>query len=112
PPYLFKKDGSGQFAPRPQITSAPQNALGWNKPFSIDVSAGTQVSRVTFVRMSTVTHSYDSESRFFELPHTQSGNTVSLKTPGNRADAPPGYYLVFAFDASGVPSVGRIVRML
>ena len=23
PPYLFKKDGSGELAPRPQITSAP-----------------------------------------------------------------------------------------
>ena len=23
PPYLFKKDGSGELAPRPEITSAP-----------------------------------------------------------------------------------------
>jgi hypothetical protein len=112
PPYLFKKDGSGTLATRPKITSAPANALQWDQAFNIGVSTGTQVSRVTLTRMSTVTHSYDSEGRFFDLAYTQSGNTVALRTPAGRPEAPPGYYLLFAFDAAGVPSVGRIIRLM
>ena len=33
PPYLFKKDGSGELAPRPQISSAPSE-VGYDAPAS------------------------------------------------------------------------------
>lgn len=112
PPYLFRRDGSGTFAPRPKITNAPLNALGWDQAFSIGVSSGTTASRVTLIRTSAVTHSYDSEQRLIEMPFTQSGTTLSLRTPSSNADAPPGYYLLFVFDAQGVPSIGRILRLL
>jgi hypothetical protein len=110
PPYLFRPDGS--FASRPKITSAPGNALSWNQGFSLGVSSGVKASRVTFVRMSSVTHAYDSEARFFELGFSQNGSNLNLSTPASRAEAPPGYYLVFVFDQDGVPSVGRILRLM
>ena len=34
PPYLFKKDGSGELAPRPEITSAPDEVT-YDAPFAI-----------------------------------------------------------------------------
>lgn len=113
PPYLFKADGSGNFAPRPVVTTAPSRALGWNEGFDVGVVAGTSVSRVTFVKTASVTHSYDSEQRLIDLPFTRPDNaTVRLKTPAYATDAPPGYYLLFVFDSAGVPSIAKIVRLM
>ena len=44
PPYLFKKDGSGELAPRPQITAAP-SAVGYNAPFSIETPDAGEIAR-------------------------------------------------------------------
>jgi hypothetical protein len=110
PPYLFKQDGSGNFADRPAVTTSPA-AVAWNQSFTVGVSAGTKVSRVTWVHTGTVTHNFNSGQRFQELPFTQSGSTIKLTSPDSPNIAPPGYYMLFVFDANGVPSVAKIIRM-
>jgi len=111
PPYLFRPDGSGEKAPRPQITRSPQQQLGWNEAFDIRVATGNQISRVTLLRSGSDTHSFNNEQRFLEMPFKQKGLVVHLSTPAQRNLAPPGYYLLFVFDAQGVPSVARILRL-
>jgi len=110
PPYLYLKDGSGNPAPRPSIVSAP-DVLGWNASFNVTVSSGTQVSRVTLIRTGVVTHNFNENQRFQTMTFTQTGTTVKLKTPGKAGIAPPGYYMLFVFDANGVPSVAKIFRI-
>ncbi|HKY92043.1 MAG TPA: galactose oxidase early set domain-containing protein [Nevskiaceae bacterium] len=112
PPYLFKQDGSGDFANRPSITSAPGTALTWDEPFQVGVSDNTTVSRVTFIRTGGVTHSLNADQFLTELPFEQNGNTVQLTTPKLAVDAPPGFYLLFVFDQHGVPSIARFIRLL
>jgi hypothetical protein len=34
-----------------------------------------------------------------------------VRAPANRDIAPPGYYMLFALDRSGTPSVARWVRL-
>jgi Domain of unknown function (DUF1929) len=109
PPYLFKSDGS--LASRPQIVAAPTKQLGWNESFSVDVAAGNSISRVTLVRTGAVTHAFNNDQRMNELSFTQAGKTLQLKTPAAANVAPPGYYMLFVFDAAGVPSKARIVRL-
>ena len=41
----------------------------------------------------------------------QKSGTVTLAAPKNGATAPPGYYMLFVVNASGVPSVSRFVRV-
>src|SRR5215831_1071830 len=37
-------------------------------------------------------------------PCSASGNTLSLTTPADGSIAPPGYYMLFLLDSTGVPS--------
>ncbi|HKY50205.1 MAG TPA: galactose oxidase early set domain-containing protein, partial [Candidatus Limnocylindria bacterium] len=112
PPYLFKKDGSGDFAPRPVIEAAPSSALSWNQPFHVKVSAGTSVSRVTLLRTGAITHAFNPNQQLIEMPFAQDGQRVELVTPALAVDAPPGFYLLFVFDQAGVPSVARFLRLM
>lgn len=110
PPYLFKKDGSGEFAPRPTIIDAPSSSLSWDQEFSIE--GNEAIHRVTLLRLGAVTHNIDVEARFFELPLIlPASNIVSVKTPVNANLAPPGFYQVFIWNSEGVPSVAKILQI-
>ena len=59
-----------------------------------------------------VTHANDMSGRFVELEvASRSGNTAWLKAPANANLAQPGYYMLFAVDANGVPSVATWVHL-
>ncbi len=108
PPYLYKKDGSGLPATRPVIGQAP-SVITWNAPFSVQASA--PISRVTLVRAGSVTHTVDFDQRFMDLSFTPSGNAATVSAPASPNLAPPGFYMLFVFDAAGVPSVAAMVRI-
>ena len=110
PPYLFKGDGSGQFAERPKITKAP-SWLKWDEAFDVDVQ-GEGVSKVSLVQMGSATHAQVYDQRFVALTYTKkSGGMLSVTGPANRNTAPPGYYYLFVFDLAGVPSIGKVIRL-
>ncbi|PTQ88639.1 glyoxal oxidase [Nitrosomonas ureae] len=110
PPYLFKKDGSGQFSPRPVIVDAPTTTMSWNEQFSIEASEN--IFRITLVRIGATTHAFNNETRFFNLPTPQKGNRiVTVKTPASANVAPPGFYMLFVWNLEGTPSVARIVQI-
>jgi Domain of unknown function (DUF1929) len=111
PPYLFSKDGSKTFAVRPVISAVAAPSVGWASALTVDVQSTTPISRVTWVRTGAATHSFNNEQRFMELPFTQTGTQLQVTTPASVTQAPPGYYMLFVFDAAGVPSVARILRM-
>ena len=67
PPYLFKKDGSGQLAPRPQISAAP-SALPYGATFQISTANSASIRKVALLRLGAVTHSVNFEQRYVPLP--------------------------------------------
>jgi hypothetical protein len=107
PPYLYTS--SGAFAARPTIDSAP-DTLDIGQSFTIAATASA-VSRVTLVKTGAVTHSFNMDQRFLELPFTAAGGTLTVVAPMRASDATPGYYLLFVIDGDGVPSVGKIVKV-
>lgn len=109
PPYLFKRDGSGELTTRPKIVKAPTTALSWDQPFEVTVSV--EAARVTLVRHGAVTHAFNNDTRFFELPMAQAGNLLTLRTPANANLAPPGYYMLFVWNRWGVPSVAATLKI-
>jgi hypothetical protein len=111
PPYLYKRDGSGLPAPRPTVTQAPPQLATWNTRYPVTVSGGKAISRATLVRAGSVTHTVDFDQRFIELALEGTGTTRTIVTPANGNIAPPGFYMLFVFDASGVPSVANIIRL-
>ena len=107
PPYLLNADGSAKA--RPGITAAPTTAaLGAR----IAVTTSAPASRFALVRMSSVTHTVNTDQRRIPLTATStSGNTATLTLPTDPGVVVPGPYLLFAFDAAGVPSVARTIRI-
>ncbi len=110
PPYLFKKDGSGELAPRPQITAAPSEVT-YNSPFSISTPDPASIRKVALVRLGAVTHSVNMEQRYVPLSTTTGVGAINATAPANANIAPPGYYMLFLIDSNGVPSVSKMVRV-
>jgi len=109
PPYLFKKDGSGQFADRPVIASAP-DFVAWGQAF--DVQTTEAISKVTLIKVASATHSQVHDQRFTELPFQpdqQGHNKVTLNR--SAMDMPPGYYFLFVFNKDGVPSKAKVIQV-
>ncbi|CAG2146526.1 RICIN domain-containing protein [Cupriavidus plantarum] len=107
PPYLLNANGTA--ATRPTITAAPADAyLGT----TIAVTATTGMQKFSLVRMSSVTHSVNNEQRRIPLNFTVgTSGEYQLQIPADPGIAVPGYYMLFAMNAAGVPSVASIVRV-
>jgi hypothetical protein len=102
PPYLFK--GS-----RPQITSFPSTYWGYGG--MEHMTSDQPIVRAALIRPAAVTHSSDPNQRFIELPLTINGNDIGMNMTNNPNIAPPGWYMLFAVNAAGVPSVARWVHV-
>ncbi|CAG9181955.1 RICIN domain-containing protein [Cupriavidus pampae] len=107
PPYLLKADGTA--ATRPTITAAPADAyLGT----TIVVNATAGMQSFSLVRLSSVTHSVNNEQRRVPLNFTVgTSGEYQLQIPADPGVAVPGYYMLFAMNAAGVPSVAATVRV-
>jgi hypothetical protein len=110
PPYLYKKDGTGQLASRPVISTAPAG-VGINAGFTVSTPQAGSIRKVALVGLADVTHSIDQGQRYVPLTFSASGTTLSVTGPPNGGVTPPGYYMLFVVDAAGVPSVAKIVQV-
>lgn len=110
PPYLYKKDGSGQLATRPTITSVPAT-IAINTKFTISSPGAASIRKVGLVGLSDATHSMDQGQRYVPLKYTVKGTTLTVAGPATGGIAPPGPYMLFITDAAGVPSVAKIVQV-
>jgi Domain of unknown function (DUF1929) len=103
PPYLFK-------GARPTISSAP-GTLGYGQSFFLGTPTPSAITRVTLVRLGSVTHAFDSNQRFNELTFVRTAGGLTVRTPASRNVAPPGHYMIFVLNGVGVPSTARIIRI-
>ncbi|MEV0901644.1 galactose oxidase-like domain-containing protein [Actinoplanes sp. NPDC049802] len=110
PPYLFEKDGSGDLADRPVISTAPAS-VSVNGVFTVTTPQAAGIRKVALVGLGDVTHGVDQGQRYVPLKFTTSGTTLTVTGPPTGGAAPPGYYMLFVVDADGVPSVARMVQV-
>lgn len=108
PPYLFNSDGTP--ATRPQISSAPSQA-SYGQTIQFTVSNAGSGSKVSLVRLPSVTHSFNQNQGFVKLTPSISGQTFSVTIPANRNEIVPGHYMMFVINSSGVPSEAKIVQV-
>ncbi|HUR93014.1 MAG TPA: galactose oxidase-like domain-containing protein [Gemmatimonadales bacterium] len=108
PPYLYKPDGT--LATRPVITSAPA-AIGYGQTFLVETAEAASIGKVTFIRLSAVTHSFNQSQRMNVLSFSAGAGSVTVTAPSGPNMAPPGDYMLFVVNAAGVPSVAKIVRI-
>jgi hypothetical protein len=110
PPYLFKKDGSGQLAPRPEISAAP-SAVPYGAAFQVTTPNAASITKVGLLRLGAVTHSDNMDQRYVPLPFSAGSGQLTATVPQNANVAPPGFYMLFIVDGAGVPSVAKMVRV-
>jgi len=109
PPYLFNADGS--LAARPAITSAPAS-LTYGQSFTVETSDPKSIARGNLIRLSSVTHAFNQSQLLYPLTFTVAGpTTLSATAPRDGTLAPPGPYMLFLVNTSGVPSQGKFVRI-
>jgi galactose oxidase len=105
PPYLLDADGNPRV--RPTLSSAPTSATRGD---TIAVTTGSPVASFSLVRMSSITHSINTDQRRIALTSVSTGPTsYALSLPAAAGILVPGPYLLFALDSSGTPSVARTV---
>lgn len=93
PPYLFT--ASGEAAPRPAWENVPKR-MGYDQQIVTSLSSAETISKVTLLKLGSVTHSFDFDQRFRELSFKQNGKELTINSPKQRTLAPPGYYMLFA----------------
>lgn len=104
PPYLFK-------GPRPVLDTAPAT-VRYGEAFSVTTPDGASIQKVTWLRLASVTHSLNMSQRGNRLAFTSSVGGLTVTAPTDPRRAPPGNYLLFLLNTHGVPSVGRVVRLV
>ncbi|MBN0045336.1 DUF1929 domain-containing protein [Streptomyces actuosus] len=102
PPYLLKGE-------RPTITSVIDTE--WKYGDTQRITVDHPVVKAELIRPAAVTHSSDPNQRFVDLPLSVDGDNVDLNVTSNPDLAPPGYYMLFAVDANGVPSVAKWIHL-
>jgi hypothetical protein len=108
PAYLFNPNGT--MATRPSITSAP-SSISYGNNFSVGTPDAANISSVVLVRNGTVTHAFGMDQREVGLSFTVGSGALTVTAPPNGNIAPPGYYMLFILNTSGVPSVAKFVQL-
>lgn len=107
PPYLYT--ASGALATRPTINSISTGTAKVGTTFSI--TTGAACTAFSMIRMSSTTHTVNTDQRRIALtPTTTAGTTYTFTIPADPGVALPGYYMVFAL-AGGVPSVSKQLKV-
>ena len=103
PPYLFN-------GAQPTISSAP-TSVGYGQTVFVGTPNATSITKVSFIRVGSTTHTFDESQRYMPLTFSQATNGLNVTMPANANIAPPGYYMLFILNSSGVPSVAKIMQI-
>jgi len=70
PPYLFR-------GARPSITAATPAVVGYGQTLSVSTPDGAAVTKVTFIRIGSVTHAFDQSARLVPLAFAPASGGLS-----------------------------------
>ena len=123
PPYLYQPDGVTP-APRLaiQVTGSVPAATALTGPFNASMSvlvgstfainASGPVSSFELIRLSATTHVINTDQRRVPLVIAGvSGNSYAATMPADPGIVVPGYWMLFALDAKGTPSVATVIQV-
>jgi Galactose oxidase-like, Early set domain len=100
-------------AVRPEITDVT-NTMYYDRSYPMSVTTATDhpIKNVSLIRPMAVTHSVDANQRLVDVPFTTNPDgSLQLSITDNPNVAPPGWYMLFATDQAGVPSVASWVKI-
>ncbi len=108
PPYLYT--AAGTLAARPTISTAPAQAVAGQ---TISVQATASLAKFSLIKFTGLTHDLNSDLRYLSVPFTSpSSGQYQLTLDGNRNVLTPGYWMLFALNSTGVPSVAKVIQVV
>jgi len=112
PAYLFTVNSSGQtvLATRPTITSAP-SSVAYGSSFQVQTPDAANIASVVLLKNGSVTHAFNMDQRMVGLSFTAGSGVLTVTAPSGGNIAPPGYYMLFLVNKSGVPSVANFLQV-
>jgi hypothetical protein len=96
--------------PRPQILGAPVE-ISYGQSFNVTVGKPDVIAKVSWIRLSSVTHSCNQNQLLNFLTFTQVAGKLTVQAPASANAAPPGHYMLFVLNKEGVPSIAHIARI-
>lgn len=96
---------------RPNIVTVSTTEVQPGDGIGIDVNSAVDIGRVTLVKTGSVTHSFNMDQLFAELPFSMNGNTVNAVLPNSNTVITPGYYLLSVLTTTGVPSTSVMIHV-
>jgi len=107
PSYLFNEDNS--LATRPNITMT-LNEIKLGQQFTLN--SDVEINKFSMVKMSSTTHGVNTDLRYLEpVFHSLGKGEYTLTAHANSNILTPGYWMLFAINQQGVPSVAKIIRI-
>jgi N-acetylneuraminic acid mutarotase len=103
PPYLFQ-------GAHPTISSAP-TSVGYGQTFFVGTPDAASITKVTWLRLSSVTHTNNMGQRINRLSFSVASGGLNVTAPSSKNLCPPGHYMLFILNGAGVPSVAKIVQI-
>ena len=109
-------DGRGLLSAVPVRGTAPGHhraptTVGYGGSFAVDTDRADDIADVVLIRPSTVTHGVNFDQRSVSLSFAAQTGDLSVDAPSSSVKAPPGWYMMFLVDDTGVPSIASWVRV-
>jgi galactose oxidase len=109
PPYLFNSDGTRATRPVISSVSATQILPG----ASLKITTAQGVASFSLVRYGSATHTVNTDQRRVPLSAASVvGLTYTITLPTDPGVLVPGYWMLFAINSAGVPSVATTIKVL
>src|SRR5207245_7343126 len=75
------------------------------------IGTSDSIAKVSWIRLSAVTHAFNQEQRFIPLSFTAGTGGINVTFPSSANISPPGYYMLFLLNSADMPSVGKIINI-
>ena len=84
----------------------------YGNAFTVQTPDAANITSAVLVRNGTVTHAFGMDQRMVGMSFTAGSGSLTVTAPPNGNIAPPGYYMLFLLNSSGVPSVAKFVQVV
>jgi hypothetical protein len=109
PPYLLKNHTSNLVRP---IIKNVKAQVSYRQDIVIESDQAEEITSVTIIRPSSVTHSLNTDQRCIELEIIDTKkNEIIIKMQNNSNIAPPGYYMLFILNKNETPSKAKFIHL-
>lgn len=112
PPYFF--NGAQPTLGAVTRDDGPDGEIAYGRHFNIESPNAADIVRVVLMRPGAITHHTDSEQRYVPLNFVVTGaNSLRAAAVNDPTVAPPGYYMLWIVDSSGLPcQVAKFVQLV